>query len=465
MSRLSGVFWAALLAAALAFPSAAHAVTFTVTRLDDPDPPGACDEDCSLREAILAANAAPGSRNVVSLPAGVYQLAIPRTTADATTGDLDITRPLEVVGAGRDDTIVDGGALDGVFRVVGAGAPPGFRTRFKHLTIRNGNTAGIGGAISVDIAYAQVYVLDCAIVDNTAAGDGGGIATYGYTLTVQDSLIEGNVSGNRGGGVAHYYNYGQPGKILRSVVRDNKAAYNGGGVANFGNMRIEDALFDGNLLTANGSGGGLFTSNAFTSVRNSTFTANTAGTGGAFQTIGSSASFTNVTVTANLDNAGGDGFYYSVSAPTTMANMLFADNMCATPGPGVPLAVTSEGGNVETSNTCGLGGGPGDVVNAPDAGVDALADNGGRSQTHALLPGSPAIGAAVPELCPFTDQRGFIRDEDCDAGAFEAGATAGQACGMTTAAIAASLEIGVAGVSEDPVGTVELCLQALAGYP
>ncbi|MCA9773345.1 MAG: hypothetical protein KC466_13105, partial [Myxococcales bacterium] len=396
---------------------------------------------------------------------GTYQLSIPRTTTDATTGDLDITRTVDVVGAGRESTIVDGGALDSVFHVQGSNELPGIRVRFKHMTIRNGRSANYGGAINIDIGYARVHVLDCALVNNVALVDGGGISTYGYTLTVIGSLIEGNSAG-RGGGIAHFYNYAQAGMIRRSVIRNNTAVSNGAGLLNFGNMRIEDSLIDGNTATGGGSGGGgLSTANLVTTVLNTTFTGNSAASGGAFQTVGSSASFTNVTVTANLDDNGGDGFYFSVAAPATITNSVFADNVCATAGPGVPLPVTSGGGNVEASNTCGFGGGPGDRVNVPDAGVDALADNGGDSQTHALLAGSPAVGAAVQAKCPFVDQRGFIRDDgDCDSGAFERGASV-QACAASPEELTANLGIGVSGQSFEPVGAIEVCLQALAGYP
>jgi hypothetical protein len=58
--------------------------------------------------------------------------------------------------------------------------------------------------------------------------------------------------------------------------------------------------------------------------------------------------------------------------------------------------------------------------------LGSLADNGGPTMTHALLPGSPAIDAADPAMCPSADQRGAPRvdgDGDsvaaCDIGAFE----------------------------------------------
>ena len=62
----------------------------------------------------------------------------------------------------------------------------------------------------------------------------------------------------------------------------------------------------------------------------------------------------------------------------------------------------------------------------PDV-MDPLADNGGFTHTHALLPGSPAIDTGSPTVCPATDQRGITRPIDgdwdwvprCDMGAYE----------------------------------------------
>ncbi len=55
--------------------------------------------------------------------------------------------------------------------------------------------------------------------------------------------------------------------------------------------------------------------------------------------------------------------------------------------------------------------------------IAELADNGGGTETHALLEGSPAIDAADASNCVQLDQRGFWRtDGACDIGAFERGA-------------------------------------------
>src|SRR5439155_6274327 len=78
------------------------------------------------------------------------------------------------------------------------------------------------------------------------------------------------------------------------------------------------------------------------------------------------------------------------------------------------------------TSTCLLAG-AGDIENA-DPLLGPLQDNGGATQTHALLAGSPAIDAGDNNGCPGTDQRGIARPVDansdgvaiCDIGAFEA---------------------------------------------
>jgi hypothetical protein len=72
---------------------------------------------------------------------------------------------------------------------------------------------------------------------------------------------------------------------------------------------------------------------------------------------------------------------------------------------------------------------PTDTMNVPELLLGPLAMNGGPTETHALLQGSPAIDAGVAAGCPSQDQRGIARPADgdldgvarCDSGAFELG--------------------------------------------
>jgi hypothetical protein len=82
-------------------------------------------------------------------------------------------------------------------------------------------------------------------------------------------------------------------------------------------------------------------------------------------------------------------------------------------------SVVSLGHNLDSGNSCGLNA-TGDLTNTNPL-LGPLQDNGGSTLTHALLAGSPAIGAGDNNGCPPTDQRGVSRPQGvfCDIGAFE----------------------------------------------
>ena len=94
-----------LLAGILLLHATAMAATFTVTRTDDPAPNGCNVGDCSLREAVLAANSLSGIDNV--------QLAAATYSVNAT---IEITGELSVIGVDAAQThIVAAGELDPLF--------------------------------------------------------------------------------------------------------------------------------------------------------------------------------------------------------------------------------------------------------------------------------------------------------------------------------------------------------------
>src|ERR1700712_247056 len=98
-------------AAASTVNASAARVTYMVTTIADTND-GRCDAQCSVREAILAANAHPGA-DTVRIPAGIYKLSIPGVNEDAgATGDLDITGPVDLVGVGEGHTVLDGARID-----------------------------------------------------------------------------------------------------------------------------------------------------------------------------------------------------------------------------------------------------------------------------------------------------------------------------------------------------------------
>ena len=127
----------ALLGLAAAPPPAAAAVFFVTKTADTLD--GACDADCSLREAIVAANALPGA-DVIVLGAGTYTLTRAGAGEDAAaTGDLDVTGDLSILGAGAASTVLDGGLLDRVLDVAA-----GVRLEMVGVTVHGGKVYALG---------------------------------------------------------------------------------------------------------------------------------------------------------------------------------------------------------------------------------------------------------------------------------------------------------------------------------
>src|SRR5262245_10185516 len=186
-------FEAALVLLALAAStSAARAAVYIPTKTAD-TADGTCDSDCSLREAVLAANAHSGD-DVILLHAGTYVLSI--------GGDLAIQDDLVILGDGAARTIVDGGGIDRIFQI-----PGGVTAEIRDVTLRNGRAPGAGGAI---LNNGDLTVLRCVLSGNSSvagaagAGFGGAILTDGInsSLTLTDSTVASNTAQGGGGGIA-----------------------------------------------------------------------------------------------------------------------------------------------------------------------------------------------------------------------------------------------------------------------
>ncbi len=384
----------------------ARAATFVVTKTADTND-GACDSDCSLREAIIAANANAGA-DTITLPAGTYTLTIPGTGEDAgATGDLDIVGDLTINGAGAATTIVDGGGLDRVFHVVSS-----FTVVINGITIRNGATvAGDNGGGLLN-AGGIVTLNNCVISGNTTTSGGNGAGLYNDdTMTVTNCTVTGNSTA--GGG-------------------------NGGGIYDNGNsLTITNSTISGNSVPG-GDGAGLYANGNLQTVSQSTFSANTAsgGDGGGIYNNGNDLEITNCTLSGNSAFDGGGLFQNGVANLTTAT---IASNTATNTGGGIEnLGSTQIGGTIVANNTGGNCNGtvsdggtnlqfPGTTcslsIPSADPLLGPLADNGGPTQTMAIPAGSPAVDANT-EICPptpATDQRGVARPQGpaCDIGAFE----------------------------------------------
>jgi len=375
----------------IAGPRPALALTPTplhVTKQQDTND-GACNADCSLREAVVAANAHAGP-DVIVVPAGTYRLTrAGRGENHAMTGDLDLTDDVTIRGAGAASTIIMGLGKDRIFDVRG-----GATATIARLRMEGGNPGNAsGGAIQI---FGNATLRRVVIASNTANA-GGGISDGG-TLTIAGSLVENNMT-------------------VTGTTNPQ-----GAGLFTTGPTTILASTFAGNTTTGAGSegGGAIFTTDSSLTIRNSTLTGNTADFGGGIDTTNSSLVLDDDTIQGNSSTiAGGGGishFSFNGSDHVSIGNTILAanspENCTATAN-----TIDSQGHNIDTGSSCGLAG-TGDQSNTP-AGLTPLAANGGPTPTEAIGIHSAALDQGAS--CEPKDQRGVPRPQgaSCDVGAYE----------------------------------------------
>lgn len=297
------------------------------------------------------------------------------------TETLSVNKSLTFIGAGRDQTIVDGGASGSVFET-------GFNTAvtLSDMTIRNGSGRGNGGS-------------------------GGGIYVFGE-LTLSHMRVFSN-SGYQGSAI-FIHNAGSVTATNTTFDQNATTATGVGAVfVDGGRLWLESSTLSGNSTEAlhNQSGGRM-------DIFNSTISGNTGGI-----VNGGTMTLRNSTI---ANNSAGNTIFNSGTF-TVKSSILAAPSgvdVCDTTSSGV-VNLTSQGYNLESTDTCGLNA-TGDKTGA-NPYLQPLADNGGDTWTHALLRPSPALDGSDASLCPATDQRGISRPVDgdgdgtatCDIGAFE----------------------------------------------
>jgi hypothetical protein len=330
--------------------------------------------------------------------------------------DLDVLEALTINGAGAATTIIQAGTdpTNGIDRVFEIHEAAGLV--LNRVTVRHGFTDSTGGGFQT--GGAVVVLNDVVIADNTADRGGGFYNAGSSSVDINRSTITGNTA-DKGAGIL---NSSGVVTIVDSTVSGNDAATQGGGLLNTGaQMSIEGSTISGNTAGP-GGGGGIFNRVPLL-MENSTISGNqTPGNGGGISnTGGATADLNFVTIADNSSDAEGGGVYTIGTATFTIGNTILAGNTAPT-GPDCYVFLVSLGSNlVQDPSTCVLTG----TTTGNQLGVDPLlgplASNGGPTETHALLDGSPAVDASQTPPCPSTDQRGAARPQGarCDVGAFE----------------------------------------------
>ena len=123
--------------------------------------------------------------------------------------------------------------------------------QLKHCLICNNTTTGYGGGVGHNVTAAathgEVVVTDCIVRYNKSGKQGGGMRVG---ATVENSLVERNVSGADGAGL-----YLQHGCVRNCVIRLNHSTGNAGGIRAYGHTEIYNNLIYANV--ANGQIGGI----------------------------------------------------------------------------------------------------------------------------------------------------------------------------------------------------------------
>lgn len=390
----------------VATPAAAD--TYLANRTSDPQVFGACTpKHCTVREAVIRANAHGGPDTVVLRGRKTYELAKDGDDDNAQSGDLDVTGETAFTVKGKGRATVDADGLDRVFNVFDD-------TRMTRLVIRGGVAQG-GGGIAIASA-ADLTVSGSAIVENQA-GNGAGLAE-GDRVTIKRTTIADNTASGNGGGI---YNPGQL-TLTDSTVSGNEATEFAGALEVGTDATIRNSTFSRNEAE---DGGAIRVDDQLLQITNSTFTGNRAtDSGGAIFAEGSVSAnaITMVRNRADDDNfGGGQGGGIANVSGVTIANSIVALNTVGASGigpncSGFGSSISSGGHNIRGNlSGCTWNAGPGDVVANPKVGK--LADNGGPTRTIALKAGSPAINKAGANAPP-RDQR-HIRRRNPDIGAFE----------------------------------------------
>ncbi len=251
----------------------------------------------------------------------------------------------------------------------------------------NANGGGILNLFELEISNSQISV-------NSAGRDGGGIFnTFNGVALIQGSSIGANTSVRNGGGIWNDSPVVDAVSIKRSTVRNNTTDPTGtglgGGLYNRGKALVEISTFSGNEATA---GAGIYAvAQSTTEVRMSTFAMNKA-------------------------QVFGGGVFVEQNASLTIFLTIVAGNTTGFVSPDVIGTVTSHGFNF-IGNGAGSSGWrvwPIDRVGTPEAPLNpvlsALDFWGGSTETHILLPGSPARDTGDNSLVTSgTDQRDYQR--------------------------------------------------------
>lgn len=396
---------------------------------------------CTLRAAIEAANGHAGDDGIFfnNPTAGNNCDASGNCTINLGAALQDLSDNVTITGPGADKLNVTRNSSSS-FRIFNVTAPG--LVSFSGMTISKGAAPinGNGGGINKTSA-GTVNVSNCTISSNQAlaVGGGGGINNDSSgTINLTNSTVSANSAGD-GGGIR---SNGGTVNVTGSTVSDNTADSNsgafsgsghGGGILVIaGTVTVTNSALTGNSARDTGgggntiNGGGIYVAAGTANLINSTLSGNSADMDGGGIYNKSALNVSNSTLTGNSATFGG-GIYNDPAGSATVKSSLIALNSSITHNfngsfitGGFNLIGNNDGSNFPAGNPNANN----DIVGTNAAPIDpkldpaGLLNNGGPTQTIALLAGSPAIDKGSNSNAA-RDQRNFIRSGAPDVGAFE----------------------------------------------
>jgi uncharacterized repeat protein (TIGR01451 family) len=349
-----------IVALAAVATSAASAATFDVSTPTE------------FQNALTTAQA-NGEDDTINVLAGTYDVSSLGTLTY--TADPGESFSISILGADSTFVTLDGGAQVPILRIDTTAVSSGSAIAIDvtNMTFQNGYASGTevnGGALSIEVIETVfVSITGSEFYSNRADGDGGAIYLEGAfleglnlsDLTIQGNQAFGTAVARNGDGGGAAIRAAWPAYVFISNIDffQNEAAAFGGGLEVEGvddvtgtqQVSLYDVMFDGNLITGSGSGGGAslfamdvwvdlvgFVDNTATDIGgglhlrqqsrnrmiNSGFVGNTARLGGGLGTddwSGSGVVLEHNTFTANTATELGGGAYISRGAPARQISL------------------------------------------------------------------------------------------------------------------------------------------------
>jgi hypothetical protein len=380
-------------------------VTSAADRLDSTFDP----TNLTLRDALSLANSIPGADTIA------FSSSLTGTPILLGLGELPIKDSVTIQGLGG-GTAIDAQHNSRIFNVAtGTGD-----VTMDRLILLNGQApASGGGAVFFNTHQGNLTVKNSTLSGNASVGPGGAIlAAYSSASVSFSTLSNNSTSGARAFGGAIFASQTT---VTSSTLSHNSTQgmnANGGGIAAIGVVLMDSTLSGNFTQGANANGGGIAIANNLygpnlglyaansTIAGNSAMGASSAG-GGIFS---ANSAILSSTIVAGNHDSGSNPDVGVGTGPLVVADSLIGDNT------GTGLAAT--GGTMPGTNGDFIG----TAANPMNPMLGLLQNNGGTTQTMALLPSSRAIDHGVNALNLAADQRGFLRvfGTGPDMGAFEA---------------------------------------------